>query len=110
MTWTKERLNEIEDMCNNTAIDKSVLQAVLLSCVDELRRLYGYMPVAKNLGKKIRITGNTNEHEFEIGQTVVIVEFEDFDPADAEYGVEAAPLNGGEHWFVRHGDYEFVNE
>lgn len=108
--WTKERLNEIEEICNNPAIDKSVLQAILINCVGELRRLHGFTPENQNAGKKIRITGNSNEHEFKIGQTVAIVDFDEFDQDDAIYGVEAASLDGNEHWFVRHGDYEFVSE
>jgi len=82
----------------------------LINCVDELRRLHGFEPVNQFVGKKIRITGNSNEHEFKMGQTVAIVDFDEFEPDDAMYGVEAASLDGGEHWFVRHGDYEFVSD
>ncbi|MBU7316048.1 hypothetical protein [Paenibacillus oleatilyticus] len=109
MNWTKERLDEIEtNFVNNPYIDKAVLQQILLDCVEEIRRLYGYTSTTILAGRQIRITGSTNEHEFEIGQIVTITEFDDFDPADAVYGVEAEPIDGGEHWFVRHGDYEFV--
>jgi len=108
--WSKERLNETEEMCMNPAIDKSVLQVTLLNCVAELKRLHGFIPIPQNVGKKIKITGNSNEHKFGLGDIVVIVDFEDFDLEDAENGVEAASEEGGEHWFVRHTDYELIIE
>ncbi|MCM3273993.1 hypothetical protein [Paenibacillus elgii] len=80
------------------------MQQILLDCVEEIRRLYGFTSTTILAGRQIRITGSTNEHEFEIGQVVTIVEFnefDEFDPADARYGVEAEPIDGGEHWFVR---------
>jgi hypothetical protein len=111
MYWTKERLDEIEaNIINNSSIDKAVVQQVLMDCVTEIRRLYAFTTTQILAGKRIRIIGNINEHEFEIGQITTIVEFDDFDPSDAEYGVEVSPIDGGEHWFVRHGDYEFITE
>lgn len=108
--WTEERLNEIEEMCMNPTIDKSVLQVTLLNCVTELKRLHGLIPVPQNVGKRIKITGNSNEHEFDLGDIVVIVDFEDFDLEDAKNGVEAASEEGGAHWFIRHGDYVLLEE
>lgn len=111
LNWTKERLDEIEtSIVNNPHIDKAVVQQVLMDCVEEIRRLYGHIVGSKLIGKKIKIIGNTNAHEFVIGDIVQIVEFDEFDPSDEESGVEAAPLNGGEHWFVRHGDYLLLAE
>ncbi len=105
VVWTKERLDEIEEnFVNNPNIDKVVVQTMLLECIEEMRRLYAYTLI----GKRVRITGNTNAHEFKIGETVIIRDFEEFDPEDAEYGVEASSVDGRDVWFVRHTDYEVL--
>lgn len=58
-----------------------------------------------SIGDKIEIIGNCNSHEFEIGQEVIVVEWNEFgDPEDVEYGVEAS--DGKNSWFIRHEDYE----
>lgn len=61
-----------------------------------------------HIGDFVEIIANSNAHDFEIGQIVQVVEWQDFDPEDAVVGVECAPVNGGEHWFVRHTDYRIT--
>ncbi|MET3209694.1 UNVERIFIED_CONTAM: hypothetical protein ABIC26_002641 [Paenibacillus sp. PvR008] len=102
----KERLDEIENnIVNSQDVDKSVVQQVLLECIEEIRKLNNNFQDLK-LGQHIIITGKTNSHEFEIGQECIVVEWDEFDgEEDGEYGVEAVPIEGGEHWFVRHTDY-----
>lgn len=61
---------------------------------------------AATIGERIKIIANTNSHEFSIGEIVEVVEWNWFSPEeDAKSGVEAAPIGGGDHWLVRHGDY-----
>ncbi|OPA78508.1 hypothetical protein BVG16_11600 [Paenibacillus selenitireducens] len=57
------------------------------------------------VGNRIQITGNTNDHPFEIGQVLIVTNWYDFEPEDGEFGVEAAEHMETEHWFVRHADY-----
>lgn len=60
------------------------------------------------IGNRIQITGNTNDHPFEIGQVLIVTNWYDFESTDGEYGVEAAEHLETEHWFVRHSDYIVV--
>jgi hypothetical protein len=57
------------------------------------------------VGETIKIVGNSNDHPFEIGQIVTVLDWYDFEETDAPYGVEAAAHPETEHWFVRHSDY-----
>ena len=64
-----------------------------------------------SIGDHIVITDNTNSHEFEIGQECVVCPWDWFsEDEDRDAGVEASPVNGGEHWFVRHTDYKKVED
>ncbi|WP_314584381.1 hypothetical protein [Paenibacillus terrigena] len=59
-------------------------------------------------GDKVKITGNTNDHPFEMGQEVLVTSWYDFEPADGEFGVEVSEHKETEHWFIRHADYVIV--
>ncbi|MCW3793890.1 hypothetical protein OM416_20055 [Paenibacillus sp. LS1] len=72
---------------------------------DEIRRLIG-INTSISPGQHIVITANTNHHEFEFGQHCVVTEWEIYDEAERDVGVEAMPVNGGQHWFVNHTDYD----
>ncbi|RAV18706.1 hypothetical protein DQG23_23480 [Paenibacillus contaminans] len=56
-------------------------------------------------GDTIIIIANTNDHPFEIGQSVIVTDWYDFESADGEFGVEAIAHPEMEHWFIRHTDY-----
>ncbi|ALS09970.1 hypothetical protein ABE82_26520 (plasmid) [Paenibacillus peoriae] len=82
---------------------QSILNSVLLKMEDLEKEGRAH------IGQHIVITARTNEHGFEIGQECVVVEWDEFDEEeDAEYGVEAIPAKGGEHWFIRHTDYRLA--
>jgi hypothetical protein len=57
------------------------------------------------IGDHIIITGNVNEHPYNIGDKVVVTDWYDFDSEDADVGVETSASPGEDHWFVRHTDY-----
>ncbi|WP_436663570.1 hypothetical protein ACOALA_13600 [Alicyclobacillus acidoterrestris] len=59
------------------------------------------------VGDFVEITANTNEHGFNIGEVVVVVDWEEFE--QEEQGLECVSVNGGEHWFVRHTDYRITD-
>lgn len=115
----EERLREIENnIINNPTVDLFVVQQVLLECVDEIRNLKNIdkgvpgriVDPRQNIGKTIKITGNTNSHEFEIGQECVIVEWDNFsEEEDGDSGVEAMAVGDEERdtWLVKHSDYVF---
>jgi hypothetical protein len=104
------QLKEIEELAQNPTVDKSVLATLLIECVDEIRKLKTYLEDIEvkrhaKIGDRIRIQANTNEHGFEIGDTVIVIDWEDCDDEDGEFGVEAKHLYGGDSWFVLHSDY-----
>lgn len=57
------------------------------------------------VGDTLVITGNSNDHPFEIGQQVIVMNWYDFEEADGAFGLEVCAHPELEHWFVRHSDY-----
>lgn len=55
-----------------------------------------------NVGERIKITGNSNGHDFEIGEVVVVTKRNHSDAVVAEY------IGGVDYWYVHDNDYTVI--
>lgn len=93
---------ELEERLNCPQELKTVEEAILFEIAKRK-----YEPKRVQVGDEIKITGNSNAHEFEIGQHVRVIEWEYFGDVDEiENGVEAS--DGKNSWFIRHEDYVVI--
>lgn len=94
---------EFKEKCNQKSFPIHMMTEPILFEIPKRK----YQPKFASPGDTIKIIGNCNAHEYEIGQLVKVIEWSEFGEADdAENGVEA--YDGKNNWFVRHEDYEVI--
>ncbi|MFD0587676.1 hypothetical protein ACFQZE_06650 [Paenibacillus sp. GCM10027627] len=72
---------------------------------DYIKRTFSKEKSTARVGDRILINGNSNNHPFELGQEVVVVDWYEFEVKDSEMGVEVKAFSGEDSWFIRHTDY-----